>query len=539
MREEQTTFRGISPRRLAVVVGLTVLLLVAVLAVAFYRELGSLMQRSYSRPLPVETVETEDVTVQRGAITKLLRLFGMIQPGREAKLALQSAQGLVVDVPVFMGQDVQAGQLLLQLDLNPLQRELTKLENQLLEAHRELEDLLEGGDLSKRIQLQEQLRQARAALDKAQRDMQAFVSGENTPAAKSAEATAELTQAVLQLEVLRTSKQRRQQLDQLQVTYNEAEVKHGPYVLIEKPSEQDRDIELILLNDMLAKREMLDEAKLQYEMEIRAAEHRVILAGRRLRDLEQQIAVGSSHAELLTREAALKQAEAEAQAILAELEALDHAALDIEVAKARAKIVKLEGRIGDAQAAVAEATMRAPFDGMVDQVNVYPGAVVSPGTILVTILDTSSVYVLARLTEVDVAEVHAGQEVELTFDAFPGETVPGICGEIPGYGTYENGLTLFDVRVSFDASVLPLRVGMGATVSVPLQRKEDVLIIPAMAVQRDAQGPYVLVVNGQKVERRGVELGISDGINIEVTRGLDGSEQVRMALYGPMQQFYQ
>ncbi len=539
MEEEETTVRGLSARRVAIIVGLTVLILVAVLAVAFYRELGSLIQPSYTRPVPMEGVETQDVSVQRGPITKMLRLYGAIQPGREAKLALQLAQGQVVDVPVFMGQDVQAGQTLLQLDVNPLQRQLAKLGNDLLEARRELDDLLEGGDLAKKIQLQEQLRQARSALDQAQRDLDDLAAGRDTPEAKVAQAQADLAQAVLELEALRTSKERRQLLDQLQVIYNEAEVKHGPYVLIENPSEQDRDIELILRNDMLAKSETLAQAKLQYEMEIQAAEHQVVLAERRLRDLEQEIAAGSADAERFTRQAAVKQATATVQAILAQLAALDQGAPDSEVASAQAKIVKLEARVADAQAAVAEATLLAPFDGMVDQINAYPGMVVSPGTVLVTVIDTSTVHVLARLSEVDVAQVHAGQEVELTFDAFPGETLPGILGDIPGFGTYEGGLTLFDVKVGFDASILPLHIGMGATVGVPLQRKEDVLIIAAMAIQRDDQGPYVLVVNGKKTERRRIELGISDGINIEVTGGLEEGEVIRIPLMGPVQPFYQ
>ncbi len=537
MEDEQTTVRGLSPRRLAIIVGLTVLVLVAVLAVAFYRELGSLIQPTYiARPVPIGS-GTRDVPVQRGPITKMLRLYGSIQPGREAKLALQLAQGQVVDTPVFPGLDVQAGQTLLQLDANPLQRELAKLGNDLLTARRELEDLVEGSDLARRILLQEQLRQARSALDQAQRDLQDFVAGKNTPETDRTQAKADLAQAVLELEVLRTSKERRQQLDQLQVIYNEAEVKHGPYVLIENPSEQDRDMELILRNDMLAKSETLAQAKLQYEMEIRGAEFQVVLAERRLRDLEQEIAMGSSDAERLTREAAVKQGMAEVQAILAQLQALDQGAPDSEVASAQAKIVKLQGRVADAEAAVAEATLVAPFDGMVEQVNAYPGMVVSPGTVLVTVVDTSSTYILARLSEVDVTQVLAGQEVQLTFDAFPGETLTGVLGEIPGFGTYENGLTLFDLKVTFEPSALPLRIGMGATVGVPLLRKEDVLIVPAMAVQRDAEGPHVFVVKGQKTERRAVEVGISDGIDIEITGGLEEGEVVRVPFYGPMQPF--
>ncbi len=539
MDEEQATVRGMSPRRLAIIVGLAVMILVAVLAVAFYRELDRLIQPSYSGPVPVESAETQDMQVQRGALTKMLRLFGTIQAGNAAQLALRLAQAQVLDVPIFPGQDVQAGQTLVQLNVAPLQRELAKLANELLEARRELEDLVEGGELTKRIQLQEQLRQARSALDEAERDWQNYIGGKNAPETQRVEAAAELARAVLELEALRTSKQRHQQLDDLQVTYNEAEVKHGPYVLIEEPSEQDRDIELMLRNDMLAKSEALEQARLQYQMDIRAAEHQVVLVQRRLRDLERGIVAGSSDAERFKREAAVQQYSAKVQAILAQLVALDQGAPDSEVARAEAKILKLEGKVADAQAAVAEATLVAPFDGMVGQVNVFPGMSVSPGTVLVTLLDMSSMHVVARLSEVDVAPIHAGKEVELTFDAFPGETLAGTLGEIPRFGTYENGITMFDVKVSFDASELPLRVGMGATVGVPLLRKEDVLMIPLMAVLRDEKGAYVFVVNGRKTELRRVELGISDGINIEVTDGLEQGDLVRATLSGPMRPFYQ
>jgi multidrug efflux pump subunit AcrA (membrane-fusion protein) len=56
-----------------------------------------------------------------------------------------------------------------------------------------------------------------------------------------------------------------------------------------------------------------------------------------------------------------------------------------------------------------------------------------------------------------------------------------------------------------------------------------------MAVQRDAEGVFVIVVEGRQTERRRVQLGITDGINIEVVEGLEKGEVVRMALQGPIQ----
>ena len=537
MEEEQRTIGGIPPRRLAAIVGLVVFIALAILAASFYRELGSLLRPSYYPQVAEQIAETQDVRVQVGPITHVLRLAGTVQPSRQAKLAFEVAQGLVMEVPVYPGQMVEEGQVLVQLDAAALQRELAKQRGELLAARNELEALTEESGLTRRIQLQEELRQARAALDQAERDLAAYEQGKDTPQAKRTLAATSLENAQVDLAVLRDSEERREQINQLQVIYNEAEVKHGPYVLIPNPSEQDRDVEWLLRNDMLDKGEALEQAKLQYEMDVQDAEQQVVVAERDLRDVDREIALGSPNAERMKREAAVQQAAAKVQRLLAELTALDENALDLEVAKAQAKVVKLEGKVADAEAAAAEAALLAPFDGVVDEIQVQPGITVVPGTQLMTLSSASSFYVLARISEIDLAQLQAGLEAELSFDAFPGTTLAGEVGELPAFGTYENGLTLFDVRVTFDAQELPLRAWMSANVNVPLFRKDDVLIIPAMAIQSDEEGPFVIVVQGGRTARRRVRVGISDGVNIEVIEGLEKGEVVRMILQGPVQPF--
>jgi HlyD family secretion protein len=534
MDEQRATIGGIHPRRLAGVVGLVVLVVLVILAVVFYRQIGSLLRPALRQPA-AQIAETQDVRVQRGHITKVLRLMGTIQPSREAKLAFQVAQGEVIAVAVNTGQTVQAGQTLVELDVAVLERELAKLRAELLEARGELLDLIDESNLMKRIQLQEELRQANAALDQARHELQAYVAGKGTPQEKRAQAAADLANAKVDLAVLRDSEDWQRQIQQLQVTYNLAENKHGPYVLIEKPSEKDMDTELLLRNDMLDKHEALDQAKLQYEMDIRAAEQRVAVAEQTLQALDREIAAGSPTIEHMRRKAAVQQATAKVQQILAQLAALDEATLDVDVAQAQANVLKLEGKVADAETAVAEATLVAPFDGVVDEVKVAPGATVSPGTELLTMFSASSFYVLARVNEIEIAQLTAGQEAQLTVDALRGQMLAGQLGEIPSFGTYQNGLTVFDVKVTFAAGELPLWVGMSANVNVPLFRKEDVLIIPAMAVQRDVEGAFVIVVQGRRTERRRVQLGITDGINIEVVEGLEKGEVVRVALQGPIQ----
>jgi len=533
MDEGKSSLGGLGSRRLAAAIGVVVLAVLLVLGWAFYRQLASLFRPTAFVPAS-EIAESQDVRVQRGPITKVLRLLGTVHPGRQARLAFQAAKGRVVAIPVQMGQEVEAGQTLIELDTAALQRDLVKAQAELQKARRELAALLEERGLTKRIQLQEELRQARLTLDQAKRDLQAYEAGKATPQEKRAQAAAALAAAQAELAALRESEQRQEELAQLQVSYNLAENEHGPYVLIPNPSEQDLDKAWLLRIEMLNRRDVLDQARLQYEMDIRAAEQEVVLARRALATLDAEIAAGSPASEQNKRKAAVLQAEAQVQQLQAQLVALDEVGLDVDVAKAQAAVLKLEGKVADAEAAVREAVLVAPFAGVVEEIKVEPGATVSPGSEVVSLFSTSSLYVLARVNEVDIAQLQAGQTAEVTFEAFPGQSCAGQVGEIPSFGTYENGLTVFDVRVTVDVADLPLRLGMSATIQVPLFRKEDVVIVPTMAVQQDGEGFFVILVEGTRTERRRVRVGISDGINVEILEGLESGDVVRALLQGPI-----
>jgi HlyD family secretion protein len=524
-------------RRLISVLVAVVIVALLGLSLRYYPRLRSLLQPT-AESLPASVAATRDVRVQRGPIDKVVQLAGTVQPDRVAKLAFLVAKGQVTSVAVFPGQEVEEGQLLVELDLAALQRELAKTRADLLQARGELDDLLKDRGLTRRIQLEEELRQARSAIEEAEQSLQDFLKGKGTPQEERARAAKDLSDARDALEALLDSEDRKAQLEQLRVIADLAEIEHGPYVLIASPSEEDRDREWLLRIDMQNKREAFDQAILQSEMDVRAAEQRVKLAERALAEADREIAAGSPAAEQMKREAALAQAQSKVDQLVVQLQALDEGSPDVEIAKARANVTKLEGRASDAEAAVAEAALVAPFAGVVGEIKVNPGDTTSPGAEVLTLLGFASFHVSAQVNEMDVAELRAGQDAQVRFDAFPGQTVDGRLGEIPSFGTYQNGLTVFEVMVSFDPDDLLLRPGMSANVSVRLFRKDDVLIVPAMAVQRDEEGQFVLVVQGRQTERRHVQLGISDGINVEVVQGLEKGEVVRLVLREPDQPVY-
>ena len=206
----------------------------------------------------------------------------------------------------------------------------------------------------------------------------------------------------------------------------------------------------------------------------------------------------------------------------------------VDLAKAQAQVLKLEGQVRDAEIALAEGQLRAPFDGTVLEVKAIPEAMASPGAEMVTIADYSALQVVARVSELDVPKIREGQEATLTFDALDPQTkVLGRLGEIPRYGRYESGITYYQVNVDFTAGELPLRDGFAANIAIPVGHKDDVLMIPAAAVWESPDGTQVTVMDGDRPRSRQIRIGISDGVNVEVLEGLEEGDTVIVPLRSP------
>ncbi|HOG46324.1 MAG TPA: efflux RND transporter periplasmic adaptor subunit [Anaerolineae bacterium] len=535
MARKKTRIQWVTPRRAAGVGCLVGLALAVAFGVVLYQQVRNLFA-PYRPPRPGgDMVATQDVTVGRGSIADGVYSYGQVKPLRQAELGFRIARGRIVAVPVQPGQPVKAGDLLVQLDPAPLEASLAQARGELLAAQKELGALGTTSIDTQRLKLEVELRDARAALDLAQRNQAAYDAGKDTPQEKRARAAADLDGARAALTALQGSSERTEQLEQLRVAADQAQIDHGPYVLITNPSELDRDREWLLRNDMLAKREAYDSALLRYETDVRAAERKVTLAERTLRTLDRELAAGSPAAERAKRAAAVKAAKAAVQQAQARLAALGESTLAVDVAKAQAKVLKAEGKVADAEAALAEAALLAPFDGTVDMVSAMPETMVASSTTLVNLVDVSAVRIVASVSDIDVVRMQAGQHVRLSFDAFRGpEALPGRLGDIPLYGTYQNGQTTFEVPVIAEGTLPDLRPGMGANIFVPLEHRDDVLLVPAAAVRHDGRGSFVLLVRGSRTEERRVRLGASDGVNTEVLEGLQEDDVVRMPLQSPM-----
>jgi HlyD family secretion protein len=148
---------------------------------------------------------------------------------------------------------------------------------------------------------------------------------------------------------------------------------------------------------------------------------------------------------------------------------------------------------------------------------------------VIDLLDPGSIYVSAPIDEVDAERVHPGQAVRITVDSRPGASFAGRVTRVAPYvlDDLEQNRTV-EVEAEPDepqaaAGVLP---GTSADVEVILDRREDVLRLPAAAV---ADGGRVLVLAGGVLEERHITTGLGNWEWIEVVGGLSEGDTVAVA----------
>ena len=204
----------------------------------------------------------------------------------------------------------------------------------------------------------------------------------------------------------------------------------------------------------------------------------------------------------------------------------DHAAQVAEVEAARSRLELLGGEVpapGDSPAAPTSATIEvpAPIDGIVTTRTANVGLNVDPSMPLFTVIDLSTVWVIADVYEQDLGRVRVGDRAVVTTAADPGTSLSGSVSYIdPQINTTTRTARL---RVEVPNRGGRLRLGMYAEVLVGPATSAAALVIPRAAVQHIGGRTVVYLADsateGAFIERE-VRLGASDGDRIEVLTGL-------------------
>ena len=198
---------------------------------------------------------------------------------------------------------------------------------------------------------------------------------------------------------------------------------------------------------------------------------------------------------------------------------------ETELTRARSRLRAAEAELGVAKRALADATVRAPFAGMIAHRFVSRGEYVTPGKRLFELVSLDPIEVEFRLTEQDSSRVAPGQEVAVRVAPFPEEEFAGKVTVIAPV-IDEQSRTL-RVKAQIDNADARLRPGLFARVDLGVARRNDVTMIPEDAVLQRADGAVVFRANAQnRVERVVVETGtIRDGM-VEIASGIAPGDRI-------------
>ena len=406
--------------------------------------------------------EMETAVVERGTLRVTLDATGSLAPQSEVSLAFLSS-GLVTEVLVEEGQQVEAGQPLAQLDTDDLALQVAQAEISLREAELQLETLLEPPD-------QDDVERAQDAVDQAAASFQLAQIGYDT------------TQDSVLLN---------ESLEDAQSAYDDA-LEDYNYWLEEY---NENDVDYWFVDNALEKLE-------DRELELRRVQEQA----------DQQLQASSN--DLAAAADAYRQAQNDLADLLDGADESDVEAAQLQVDQARAALEQ-------ARLKLEQATLTAPTAGTVTELNVQVGEMASAGQAAVVVISDLSVLVVEiNLDETDVAQVSVGQDALVSVDAFPDAELTGEVTYIAPMAETQSGVVLYPVTVRLLPTEFPVRAGMTADVEIISASQEGALIVPLRAVHTEGEQTYVYRVVGGRTEQVEVELGLTTDTEAEITSGL-------------------
>jgi HlyD family secretion protein len=517
----------------------------------------------------------QTVTAFIGDLAAGATASGRLLPQREAQLALGIA-GQVEAVYVQVGDEVQAGDALIQLEDSSLERAVRSAEQSLAIQEANLAELRQGASeediavaeaslesaTASLANAQAGLVSARSALTKAELSRDALDDADVTAQANLRSAQASLSSAQAQLTALLEGadaetveqarlnwEQARNSLWHAQLERDAANGRRGTPDYVRKQLEAnvanaEIAVRVAEINYLQAQEGATDEAVAAARATVASAEAQVASAQAGLDDIDDQIAqaeaaVVQAEAQVVQAEAGVLQAEAAVAQAEANLVALLAGASEEKIAVAEAQVAQARIALEDARDNVAQAALATPFDGIVTDVYLEVGEWASG--LAVELADTDSLEVVLDMDEVDIGAIAVGQSTIVTLEAWPGEELTGEVISIAPKAKIQSEIVTYEVHLSLEAGELPVRTGMTANAELITTERQNVLLVPNRAITADRQAGkyYVTRIQGQEIDQVEVTIGLRDRDYTEITNGLEAGDKLVIGEVSEMLDFSQ
>nr|WP_299341734.1 efflux RND transporter periplasmic adaptor subunit [Allomuricauda sp.] len=213
----------------------------------------------------------------------------------------------------------------------------------------------------------------------------------------------------------------------------------------------------------------------------------------------------------------------------------DQAQQELSNSKADYQIIK-RGSIGGSSS--ANTNIRATVSGTILEIPVEEGDQViqsnnfNDGTTIATIADMNKMIFEGEVDEAEVGKLSVGMPLEISLGALEKDKFSANLKFIAPKGVEEEGAVQFRIEGDLEVNDSTyVRAGYSANASIVLEEKKDVLAIKEALLQfdKETEKPYVEIEVGEnEFERKDIELGVSDGIDVEVVSGLDEDSKIKV-----------
>lgn len=184
-----------------------------------------------------------------------------------------------------------------------------------------------------------------------------------------------------------------------------------------------------------------------------------------------------------------------------------------------------EAAVGVATRALGDASVTAPFAGMVARRSVELGQFVQPGSTLFELVALDLLEVVFAVTELDTERVREGQTVQISVGAFPDRFFEGTVSFVAP--TIDPATRTLRIKAEVDNAAGLLRPGLFARVSLGVNRRENVMMVPEEALIQRAGGVSVYrVLEGDRVERVPVMTGASADSMVEIRGAITPGDRI-------------
>lgn len=457
-------------------------------------------------------------TVQRSTLTATVNTAGNIQSHQSVDLTFGQS-GTVRKINVKVGDRVQAGDVLAELDTADLALQLRSAQVNLKNAQDQLAK-------TRNPNTEQDLANARAQVESAQAAYDKVAAGASQAKLTSAQAQVASAQAAYDAAVksaatsgsslvsaAATLEKARIALEKAQGEYDKVSWRGDVGATSQASTLQGATIDY-------------DQAKANYDAlaatsktdassKVASAAASLRSAQANLDDIKNQVTA----ADLASAQASLTQAKNNLDELLAgpDVNSLSIAQNSVETAQIALDQIKLK---------LQQAQIVAPFSGIITTINAKVGQTAS-GT-PISLADLDHLDIIVNMAEVDVNKVQVGQPAEVTLDAITDLTLAGTVSQIAPAGVQSSGVVNYPVTVAITKTSDAVKTGMTSNVNIIVSQRDNVLTVPNRAIRTvNKQKVVTVLFEGQQIQVP-VQVGLSGDSATEIVSGLKEGDVVML-----------